>query len=62
MTDEQIALLGDVASRVSDMDACQRGRIAERFMIVAWLRQEWQGSDSWGEWFADAIEAGEHFK
>ena len=33
-----IALLDDVASGISATDAYQRGRIAERIMIVAWLR------------------------
>jgi hypothetical protein len=35
-----MALLDDVASGISATDAYQRGRIAERLMIVAWLRDD----------------------
>jgi hypothetical protein len=34
----------------------------ERAAIVAWLRQDWQGADGWGGWFADRIEAGAHLE
>jgi len=40
MTDKlerAMALLDDVASGISATDAYQRGRIAERLMIAAWL-------------------------
>ena len=53
-------LLDDVARRISITDAYQRGQIAERFMIAAWLRDNAMGT-RWRE-LADAIEAGEHLK
>jgi hypothetical protein len=34
----------------------------ERAKIVAWLRQEWNEDDMWGDWFTARIEAGEHSK
>jgi len=34
----------------------------EREKIVAWLRQEWNEDDMWGDWFAARIEAGAHLK
>lgn len=34
----------------------------EREKIVAWLRQDWNEDDMWGDWFAERIEAGEHLK
>jgi hypothetical protein len=61
MTDkltQALALLDDVASGISATDAYQRGRIAERIMIVAWLRANAMGT-RWRE-LADAIERGEH--
>jgi hypothetical protein len=34
----------------------------ERDRVVAWLRQEWNEDDDWGDWFAERIAAGEHLK
>ena len=53
-----MALLDDVASGISATDAYQRGRIAERTMIAAWLRANAMGT-RWRE-LADAFETGEH--
>jgi hypothetical protein len=56
-----MALLDDVASGISATDAYQRGRIAERIMIVAMLRGE--TGYAWSKDVveaADAIERGEH--
>jgi len=55
-----MALLDDVASRISATDAYQRGRIAERTMIVAWLRA--REKYGYAGYPAVAIEAGEHLK
>jgi hypothetical protein len=57
-----MALLDDVASRISATDAYQRGRIAERIMIVAWLRDTMPSSMADLNHEADAIEAGDHLK
>jgi hypothetical protein len=58
-------LLDEFARRLSITDAYQRGQIAERFMIVAWLRAN-RPSDAGAAGFAayviNAIEAGEHLK
>ena len=58
-----MALLDDVASGISATDAYQRGRIAERTMIVAWLRAN-RPSDAGAAGFTayviNAIERGEH--
>jgi hypothetical protein len=65
MTDkltQAMALLDDVASRISTTDAYQRGRIAERIMIVAWLWDNMPSSMADLNYEADAIEAGEHTK
>ena len=53
-----MALLDDVVSGISATDAYQRGRIAERLMIAAWLRANAMGT-RWRE-LANAFEAGEH--
>jgi hypothetical protein len=61
MTDkltQAMALLDDVASGISATDAYQRGRIAERLMIAAWLRANAMGT-RWRE-LSDAFERGEH--
>lgn len=34
----------------------------ERAKIVAWLRQQWNEDEDWGEWFAERIEDGAHLK
>ena len=65
MTDtfeKTLALLDDVASRLSASDAYQRGRIAERLMIVAWLNAFDAPDDFYSNVLADAIKAGEHLK
>lgn len=66
MTDkltQAMALLDDVASRISTTDAYQRGQIAERARIVAWLRAN-KPSDAGAAGFAayviNAIKRGEH--
>jgi hypothetical protein len=59
---QAMALLDDVASRISATDAYQRGRIAERIMIVAWLRDTMPSSMADLNHEADAIEAGDHLK
>jgi hypothetical protein len=61
MTDkltQAMALLDDVVSGISATDAYQRGRIAERLMIAAWLRANAMGT-RWRE-LADAFERGDH--
>jgi hypothetical protein len=65
MTDtfeKTLALLDDVARRTSTTDAYQRGRIAERLMIVAWLNAFDAPDDFYSNVLADAIKAGEHLK
>jgi len=65
MTDtfeKTLTLLDDVASRLSASDAYQRGRIAERLMIVAWLNAFDAPDDFYSNVLADAIKAGEHLK
>ena len=74
MTDkltQAMALLDDVASGISATDAYQRGRIAERIMIVAWLldAKTWLNNgeccgakDSDGVCLAPACEWGEELK
>jgi hypothetical protein len=65
MTDkltQAMALLDDVASGISATDAYQRGRIAERIMIVAWLRDNMPSSMADLNHEADAIERGDHLK
>ena len=62
MTDkltQAIALIDDVASGIAATDTYQRGRMAERTMIVAWLRE--QGCKGVNDIdTADCIETGEH--
>ena len=63
MTDkltQAMVLLDDVASRISATDAYQRGRIAERIMIVAWLWDNMPSSMADLNYEADAIARGEH--
>ena len=64
MTDkltQAMALLDDVASRISATDAYQRGRIAERLMIVAWLRSYTaMPTAAATHMAANVIETGEH--
>jgi len=53
-----IALMDDVARRISITDAYQRGRIAERIMIAAWLRNgnAWlNGGECCGEGDSDDV-------
>jgi hypothetical protein len=38
----------------------EQGRLEERAKIVAWLRQQWNEDEDWGEWFAERIEDGAH--
>ena len=40
----------------------EQGRLEERAKIVAWLRQQWNEDEDWGEWFAERIEDGAHLK
>lgn len=68
MTDtfaKTLALLDDVANRVSTTDAYQRRQIMERAKIVAWLRAN-RPSDAGAAGFAayviNAIERGDHLK
>lgn len=63
MTDtfaKTLAMLDDIANRISTTDAYQRGQIKERAALAAWLRSNAMGP-RWRE-LADAIEAGEHLK
>jgi hypothetical protein len=68
MTDkltQAMALLDDVASGISATDAYQRGRISERLMIVAWLRDQKAVSNFYIDHVEAAsaaicIETGEH--
>ena len=57
-----MALLDDVASGISATDAYQRGRIAERIMIAAWLRDTMPSSMADLNYEADAIARGDHLK
>jgi hypothetical protein len=57
---QALALLDDVASGISATDAYQRGRIAERLMIVAWLRDNMPSSMADLNYEANVIETGEH--
>lgn len=40
----------------------ENGKESERAKIVAWLRQQWNEDEDWGEWFAERIEDGAHLK
>jgi hypothetical protein len=65
MTDKfekPLALLDDVARRISITAAYQRGQIAERARIVDWLNAFDAPDDFYSNVLADAIKAGEHLE
>ncbi len=62
MTDKPNGLLCITpAQYLTDLNTAKAtGARQERALVLSWLRQDWQGADNWGDWFAERIEQDAH--